>query len=55
VLTAPVAAGRRLELVDVLRGFALFGVVVSNVAVFAGAGAVAGPESVLERQAKWVS
>ena len=43
-MTAPVAAGRRLELVDVLRGFALFGVVVSNVAVFAGAGAVAGPE-----------
>ena len=49
-MTAPVAAGRRLDLVDVLRGFALFGVVVSNVAVFAGAGALSGTESVLERQ-----
>lgn len=50
MLTAPAAAGRRLDLVDVLRGFALFGVVVSNVAVFVGAGALSGTESVLERQ-----
>ena len=31
----------RLEVVDALRGFALFGVAVSNVALFAGAGALA--------------
>jgi uncharacterized protein len=40
----------RLPLVDALRGFALFGVVVSNVAVFAGTGAAAVPESPLEQR-----
>jgi uncharacterized protein len=36
--TPAVARGPRLEVVDALRGFALFGVAVSNVAVFAGTG-----------------
>jgi uncharacterized protein len=35
------APSRRLEVVDALRGFALFGVAVSNVAVFAGTGTIA--------------
>ncbi len=40
----------RSGLVDALRGFALFGVVVSSVAVVAGAGAVSGPESPLDHR-----
>jgi uncharacterized protein len=37
---APAATSPRLEVVDALRGFALLGVAVSNVAVFAGTGTI---------------
>lgn len=44
------STGHRVDLVDALRGFALFGVVVSNVAVFAGYGTASGPESSLDHR-----
>ena len=37
----------RVDVVDALRGFALFGVAISNVAVFAGSGALPGTKSSL--------
>lgn len=53
--TAPTAAQERIAVIDVLRGFALFGILVVNMASFKGSGFGAlGDASVLDRAATWL-
>lgn len=55
IATAPIAAGERIAVIDVLRGFALFGILVVNMASFKGSGFGALRDaSVVDQAATWL-
>ena len=37
-MIAPTASGDRIEVIDSLRGFAIFGILIVNMQVFSGSG-----------------